>query len=508
MSGHRPCAGLRTLLPFAVPAVAKRVIAPARSGSGVGAQQAFVRPKVKRVVLATCAVCLALLGAGPAVARAQTSSVAAVGMIGRHYDLDQCLRLAAANYPKVRAALARHRSKLAQVDAAASLPFGQFRVRSGLGLAPTVRGTSVYSSSTDVALSGNMGLGWEFGLDGVVPLWTFGKLDSAVEAAKASAHAGGSEVDKERNDLRLEVRRAYYGLQLARDSLILVGEATQRIDDYLTKLERSVAEGDGDDIELVKMRMYRADLDVKASEAREQSASARAALAFLVGLTGPFDIPDRPLVSLNHVVGPVSRYLTAARLNRPEINMVRAGVMAKSALVRLQRARLYPDVGIGIAAAWRRAPEVDDSTNPYVNDSGNYLRYSAGLVLEWKLDLIPKMAQVAQAQAELEEMRATEQFALGGVGLEVEQAWGEAVETARRLASCADSARFARQWMVKIQQGIEVGTYEDADIGEPAKEYALRRFAEMKATFEHNVSLAKLARATGWEGMLAETPSQ
>jgi len=428
----------------------------------------------------------------------------APGVGGRRYDLSQCLQLATRNYPKVRAALARSKSRQAQVDYARTAPYGQFRARAGLGLAPAVHGTSVYSPSTDVAVSGNMGLGWEFGLDGVVPLWTFGKLEAAVDAASAAADASGHEVEKERNDLRFEVRRAYYGVQLARDSQKLVDEATKRLDEYVAKMQRAVDTGDGDDVQLVKMQMYRSDLDVKASEAREQAASARAALAFLVGATGPFDIVDEPLQVLPHVVGPVSRYLSAARLNRPEVNMARAGVAARAAQVRLQRARYYPDVGLGLSAAWRRAPAVDDATNPYSYDAGNYLRYSAGLVLEWKLDLLPKVAQLAQAQAELEEMRATEQYALGGVGLEVEQAWGEAIETARRLAACNDSARYARQWMVKIQQGIEVGLFEDSDMGEPAKEYAQRRFAEMKATFDHDVALARLARATGWEGLLGE----
>ena len=52
---------------------------------------------------------------------------------------------------------------------------------------------------------------------------------------------------------------------------------------------------------------------------------------------------------------------------------------------------------------------------------------------------------------------------------------------------------------MQIQEGIDVGTYEDQDIVDPAREYATKRFLQMNATFDYNVALAKLAQATGWE---------
>ena len=47
---------------------------------------------------------------------------------------------------------------------------------------------------------------------------------------------------------------------------------------------------------------------------------------------------------------------------------------------------------------------------------------------------------LAQAQAQLEEQRATERYALGGVGVEVENAFRDAEVAARRLSSLAEGA--------------------------------------------------------------------
>lgn len=437
------------------------------------------------------------------VVQAQTDATpAAPAAHGRGvYTLAHCLRLAERNYPKVHEAKARLKHKRAQLWQAQTAPYSEFTMTGGIGVAPVVYGTNVYSPNTDVALTSSMALAWQLGVEGAVPLWTFGKISNLWDAASAQVSVGQHELKKEKNDLRLNVRKAFYGAQLARDSLSLIREAATRIDKYLGRLEERVDDGEGDDVELLKLRMYRAELDARESEGRRQESIALAGLRFMTGIKGGFDIPDEPLRRLPHTLAPLPQYLSAARLYRPEVNMARAGVVARKAQVRLEEARYFPDLALGLSARWARAPEVEDQLNPYVRDDGNYLRYGAALVLRWKLDFLPQSARLSQAQAQLEEMRATERFALGGVGVEVEQAFAEAADAARRLDAYTRATSYARQWLIKVQQGIDVGTYDDEDIVEPAKEYALKRFSQMSATFDYNMAFAKLALVTGWDAV-------
>jgi outer membrane protein TolC len=417
----------------------------------------------------------------------------------RVFGLRRCLELAEENYPKVHEARAKLGRKRGELLEAQTAPFSDFTLTSGIGPAPTVRGTSVYSPNTDVTLSSNMALAWQVGVSGTVPLWTFGKLGHLWQAAEANVKVGEHEVQKEKNDVKLAVRRAYYGTQLARDSRALVRDAMSQIDKHVATLVRKVAEGEGDDIQLLKARMYRAELSARESEARRLERMALSGLKFLTGVTGDFDIPDQPLRKVSYPLRPLGTYLTAARLYRPEVNMARAGVMARTAQLQLQRARFYPDVGLGLHWVWARAPEVADQKNPFVRDPANYHYYGFSFGLRWKLDLLPQAARLSQARADLDQMRATERYALGAVGVDVEQAFEEASDAARRVEAYGQATHYARQWLVKVQQGIDVGTGEDEDIIEPAKEYALKRFALMSATLDYNVAMARLALATGWD---------
>ncbi len=415
------------------------------------------------------------------------------------YTLKRCLELAEQNYPKVHEARARLAHKEAQLSEAYTAPYSEFTATGGIGPAPTVRGSSIYSPNTDAALSSNMALAWQVGIEGVVPLWTFGKITNLWDAASAQVKVGEHEVKKEKNEVKLSVRRAYYGVQLARDSIALVHDATERIDKYMGRLAERVARGEGDDIELLKLRMYRAELDARESEARRQERIALSGLRFLTGVTGPIDIPDVPLKRARHPMAPLTRYLEAARLFRPEVNMARAGVAARQAQVRLENSRYFPDIGLALRASYSRAPEVTNQINPWVYDPANRLIYGAALAFKWKLDFLPQSARVAQAQAQLEEIRATERYALGGVATEVEQAYAEAADAQKRVDAYTRATNYARQWLIKVQQGIDVGTFEDEDIVMPAREYALKRFSQMSAVYDYNIALAKLAETTGWD---------
>jgi outer membrane protein TolC len=457
----------------------------------------------RKASLLTALAALAL--AAPArAADAPVQAAAPAASSGATLTLKRCIELALKHYPRIHEALAKARAKRADIDIAHYAPYTEFYATAALAPAPTVRGTNIFSPNTDAALTSNMGLAWQMGVEGTVPLWTFGKITNLWDAAEASARAGEHAVDKEKNELRLAVRRAYFAAKVAQDGLSIVSEAMRQVDRYLPSLERKVSSGDADEIDLLKLRIQRAELEARESEARRHHATALAALRFLTGYTGQIALSSEPLVRAKHELGPLPRYLTAARLYRPEVNMVRAGILAQEAQLRLERARYFPDLGIAIVARYARAPEVTDQRNPYANDRSNQLGYGAGLVLNYKLDFLPQTARVARAEAELESLRASERFALGGVGVEVEEAFREAEDAKRRLDAWTRATDLTERWMNQVERRIAAGAFDEKEVLEPTKELALKRFGRLSAIFDYNIAMAKLAQATGWDQGIAD----
>lgn len=416
------------------------------------------------------------------------------------HTLGEALVLADKNHPNIKAARAKLTFTRAQLDEAHAAPFSIFKLSGGVGVAPELRGTAAYSPDNDVSLSSGVALAWRINLEGVLPLWTFGKIGNLWDAAEANVKVHEAGVEKERDLVRLEVRRAYYGLLLARDGKLLLADVKKTLEDGEKSLQSKVEEGEADVLDLYKLQTFAAELDVRQAEATKWESVALAGLRFYTGVAD-FDVPDVPLAPPAHDLLAVDDYLGAAEKYRPELAQARYGVQAREAQVRLAESGFYPDIGLGLNLGLGVAPEIDDQINPFAYDPANYFRYGAGLVFQWNLDFVPQEARLRQSKANLAEMRATQELADGGVEAEVRVAHAEAADWKARRDAYEKAADRAKKWLIVAQQGIDIGTIEDKELLEPAKQYATNRFNTMNATMELNVALAKLARATGWDAM-------
>jgi outer membrane protein TolC len=447
---------------------------------------------------------VALLGLavtlGPTLARAEEPEDKPTAPEALHgYTLRQCLDLADHNHPNVVGARAKVEYMRAQLEEARFAPFSNFTLTAGAGPAPTFRGGQVYTQDREVGLKSDFGMAWRASIDGTIPLYTFGKITNTWRAAEAQIEVGKEEVNKVRNAIRTEVRRAYYGLQLARDGLALLEEAASKLDGAVRTMEKRVAAGEGDDIDLLRLKTARAELGGRMAEARRGERVALAALRFYTGVGEELDIPQLPLRPPKHALGPLTAYLEVAKQYRPEIGMARAGIQAREAQVALAHSKMLPDFGLALTATYGRAPLITDQLNPFVRDDANYLRYGFAVGFKWQLDFLPANARVHQAEAQLAEVRSLYKYALGGTGLEVRKAYEEAIEARTKVEAYRQANRLARQWMIKVSQGIDVGIFEERDLILPAREYAAQRFNYLAALMDFNMAISNLAEKSGWD---------
>lgn len=423
------------------------------------------------------------------------------------YSLRQCLLLADRNAPQLWAARARLAAVHGQLDEARWSPFSHWSMSSTFGLLPPIGGTAFYNASPYTLLYQGFGAGWEpaFSLSvrGHVPLYTFGKISSVKKAAAGRVRVNEWDLEKQRQQIRMDVRRAYFGLMLSRDMQYLANEALQRLDKAIDTAAEKVARGEpgADDAAVFRLEFSRDELLSRVADAKKGEAFAFAALRFLTGVQTAFDIPDEPLSRPSTTIGPVVQYLTAARLFRPDVNMARAGVQARKAWLEFRRAEMFPNIGVGLNAAYSIAPSADPQRTAWIGDPFNRFGASFGFGVEWGLDLLPKHARVRQAESELEEARALERLALGGVGVEVENAYAAVVEAKTREESWDRAERRARRWVLTTQDAIDLGTKDEAFLLEPLRALVTARAFHAQALMDLNITLSELARVTGWDAV-------
>jgi outer membrane protein TolC len=338
-------------------------------------------------------------------------------------------------------------------------------------------------------------------INGVLPLYTFGKIDAGKRAAEAQVRVSEWDLEKWRNFARMDVRRAYFGLQFSRDARYVVDDTIGRLDKAINGIQTKLDKGDTtvDDTDKMRLQLYRDEIVARSGDTQKGETYAVSALHFLTGIQTGFDIPDEPLKKPDRPLVAVVQYLSAARIFRPEVAQARAGIAARQALVDLQRAKYFPDLGLSFFGTYAVAPSVTTQTTALAPNPFNHFYAGALIGFRWSLDLLPNSARVARAESDLEEAHALLRLALGGIAVEVENAHGTALEAKNREETWDRAEHRSKRWISTVTDAIDLGAKDERALIEPLRAYVNARIQHMYALFDYNIAMSELARVSGWD---------
>jgi multidrug efflux system outer membrane protein len=337
----------------------------------------------------------------------------------------------------------------------------------------------------------------------VQPLYTFGKISAGKEAAKRGVAASKSQEAGIAADLGLNVRKAYYGIKLARGVLDTFDEGFGYLDDAQKEIEKNLKEGTGTatQTDLLRLRTVRAELDVRRLDTERLGGDARAGLRALLGSEAPvnLEIDDEALAALEVPDRSLTHYEDEARVHRPEVHALDNLVAAKRALADLERRKQYPDLVLLGSATYARASSVDDPENAFYNDPFNVASVGLAAAIRLPLDLGVRNAKAAQAQADADEAELRRREALAGVQFEVQRAYNALTEARKRVSVVKTGERAAKAWITALAQNLAAGLAETKDFSDALVAFFQFRVRVLQAAFDFNIAAATMARTTGTE---------
>ena len=424
--------------------------------------------------------------------------------VGRVYHVDEFTQAAILRYPGLKANAADIDVAQARLQEAKMSPFMQFQGTARFFVAPGARGTSTFSPDPQVPWANRWGPGGELGIEGGIPIYTFGKYRAGKKAATAGISAAEYERDRTLARVVFDVRRAYFGTQLSLDLQAMISEGKDKLRTAVDKLRTRL---EADDPRVKQTDYWRlvsalSEIESRESEALRLEASARAALEILSGIK-PAIVPECPLEAVKSELIELGDQVDLALESRPEVHQLEAARTAKDANLTVKRAGYLPDIVLALRATIARTPGITDIQNPYVIDRGNFAGAFAGLIAQWKLDFGGTNARVKAAKAEIESLKAKTAEAEQGIEIEVTGLYEALQDAKRRLGSWTRSEKETRMWFVSAGQGYEVGTTTAMDLVDSIQAYFSARSKRLMATAEYNLAIAGLEKATNMP-MVAE----
>ncbi len=335
----------------------------------------------------------------------------------------------------------------------------------------------------------------------VQPVFTFGKISAGRAAATSGVAASKSQAAGIAAELALNVRKAYYGIKLAKGVLETFDEGTSYLEDAEKQIEKDLAEGTGNvtQTDRLRLRTVRAELDVRRLETEKLGNEAQAGLRALLGDGAPANLilDDEPLKPIEVPDRPLTHYEEQARQYRPEVHALENLVRAKRSLADLERRKQYPDLVLLGSATYAKAPSVDDPRHAFLSDPFNAASVGLAAAVRLPLDLGVRNARASQVAADAEETDLKRREALTGIRFEVQRAYGAVVEVKKRLAAVRTGERAAKAWITAISQNLAAGLAETKDFSDALVQFFQFRVRALQAAFDLNVAAATLSRTTG-----------
>lgn len=359
------------------------------------------------------------------------------------------------------------------------------------------------------------GVRFEFRADMVIPITTFGKIRNTRKLAEVAVALKELEKTQAEQETVLRVQQAYAALLLSRDTIDILREAKDIVDQAEARIEKDLGGGDDDwdadpaegselrdPDDLIKVKLARIDLEQLMRQALNVESYALSALWALAGEAAPpgFDVRARRLLPVD-IEGGLQRpqdYKQMAIARRPEGRMASAAVKARQFQEKLARSAFLPDLGIAVTAGIARSNAVDsDMSQLYYQDPFNWTRFSAALAMRWRWDFHFKTFDLQGARAKTRAAMRQEEAAAILLGLDVQQAYGDLVQAKHLVETYDEAVDLSWRLVVSGQQKDTVGGGNASDLIRNLEKWYRRRFDHAQAIFSYNDAVARLSRAVG-----------
>jgi outer membrane protein len=326
------------------------------------------------------------------------------------------------------------------------------------------------------------------------PIYSGGRDDALVRAARAEREAAGADLLAVRADLRLEITRAFWALVTAREAEQVLARSVESLDAHVRDVKARLDQGLVPPNEVLSAEAQRASERVLAIEARNTRETAEADLGRLIGEPGGTPIvPQVQPDDASLKVEDLTALLEQARKTRPERQAFEERAAASRARASAASAAVRPQVGLNGGYDYARPnprifPRVDDWEDSW----------DVSINISWSLwDGGRHDAERAQAEASTRAVQARAGEFDRQMAFEVRQRWLETDSSRAAIEAAADGLRAAVEARRVLRERFAVGVATSTEVLDAETDVLQAELQHTRAVSNARLAHARLDRAVG-----------
>ncbi|MGO3126551.1 MAG: TolC family protein [Luteimonas sp.] len=320
----------------------------------------------------------------------------------------------------------------------------------------------------------------------VLPLYTGGAIPAAQLAAAAATGQADAQREGQRQSLAVQLVQAYYGQQLAEQAMHVRREVLDGLEHHLRDALALEREGFATRAQRLQANVARDKAEREYRKAVNDLATLKSALATLLRSGGEVR-PVSPLFVSSAPLRPVEHFEAAALRQQPKVAELRAMRAQAEAGIRVEQAKLKPQVFLFGQYDFRRRDAL-------INDPD----WAFGVGLRYTF-LSPGMRplQISAARARHEQADAGVREAEHQVLLGTRRAWND-LDSARQQFLLLDSSIEQARENLRLQTlSFREGQVTSLDVIDARLALGGAQVERAQAAYQYDVALAQLLEVSG-----------
>jgi outer membrane protein TolC len=450
---------------------------------------------VTRRALALGVGLISLALAMPLPARAQATAPAPAG---RPITLAEALTLAAQNNLALRVAAFETqvaRSQLAQAEAfRRGLLTGNAQyTRVNDRPATTITIPNPPNPPLSVTLPAPDPNAWSIGVAYQLPLYSGGRSEAQIALAKANLRGAEATLERQKQQLVLDVRQAYYGMLLAQAGIGVSQRAVASAEENLRVARARVQAGASPRFDEVQAEVSLATARQGLVRARSSAALAVQAVDALLALPLDTALQPRETMTVAALRSELPALVRRALETRPELVEHAARVEAALAAVEIARAGTRPLIVLNAGPS-------------FGTSSGTSLVGGSTAALSWSVTLSGTITlsdgnltaeRIREAQLRAEQLKATEAQIRQAIELDVRRAVINYASAVEEVAVADKGVEQGEEQLRIANVRFQAGVSTNLEVVTAQAALSQAELSRVQAIYNVNVARAQLERAVG-----------
>ncbi len=366
------------------------------------------------------------------------------------------------------------------------------------GVVPAARGNVVQSPDTSNDID-NLGPFYNFSVNAVLPLYTFGRLKHGAAAARKVVSARYAEGDKVRDDLTMEAVRAYWGVLVGEDLVELFTGMRDSYGDLIEQAEEKEETDDIDPNDVFEIKSAQYDIDMAYLTSVETLGLVRRSLGDFLELRPgeEYELTGAKTPAIGLSLDDLGALQARAAQRHPQLRALASAVSALEEAMQVERSNRWPIILVGGGFGWARSPNRDSQDNPFVFDEFNYTRIAAAFNVRWDLNFAKHDLNYMRRKLDRDAMDARRKALQMKVNIDVHQALGHLLTQSQLLEAARKSRRESRRWLRTAADDFDLGIGEAQPLIRAYRADYRLQGTVITSEYELNVALAELALVLG-----------